>query len=164
MLKRGSWLLLVVPLLLIAVVTASAGEMMSVQVKNGQVRASPTFLGKIVATLAYGDRVETVGEQGEWMKVKTSKGQTGWIHSSALTEKKIVLASGSKDVQTAASGEELALAGKGFNSDVEAEFKAKNKDVDFTWVDRMEKIVILPTEMETFLKAGEVKPAAGGGI
>ncbi len=163
MFKRGRWLLLIIPLLL-AVTTASAGEMMSVQVKKGQVRAKPSFLGKVIVNLAYGDRVEVTGEEGQWMKVKTPRGKTGWLHSSALTEDRIVLSSGSKDVETAASGEELALAGKGFNSDVEAEFKAKNKEIDFTWIDKMEKIVILPTEMKSFLKAGEVTPASGGGI
>ena len=41
----------------------SAGKMMSVQVKKGDVRATPTFLGKIVTTLAYGDRVEVLESQ-----------------------------------------------------------------------------------------------------
>ena len=32
-------------------------KMMSIQVKKGAVRSSPSFLGKIVAQLKYGDRV-----------------------------------------------------------------------------------------------------------
>ncbi|MFH0880636.1 MAG: hypothetical protein V2A34_13050, partial [Lentisphaerota bacterium] len=64
----------------------------------------------------------------------------------------------SEDVRTGASGEELALAGKGFNSDVEAEFKSQNKNVDFTWVDKMEKMKETPDELISFLKEGQVNP------
>jgi hypothetical protein len=43
--------------------------------------------------------------------------KTGWLHQSALTKKTISMKAGGQDVATAASGDELALAGKGFNSD-----------------------------------------------
>jgi SH3-like domain-containing protein len=141
---------------------ASAAKMMSVQVRNGQVRATPSFLGQVVSPVAYGDQVEIVQQQGVWMQVKTSDGKSGWIHQSALSKKKIVMAAGDEDVKTGASGEELALAGKGFNSDVEASFKAQNKNIDFTWVDKMEKIKISAAEQREFLKEGDVKPAQGG--
>lgn len=135
---------------------------MSVQVKNGQIRGTPSFLGAIVAPVAYGDRVNVVSEQGEWMKVATEQGKEGWIHGSALTKKRIVLQAGDKDVAGAASGDELALAGKGFSSEVEGKFKAANKDIDFAWVDRMEKWKVDVKEMQKFLKEGDVTPAEGG--
>ena len=138
---------------------SAQADTMSIQVRNGQLRATPSFLGKIVATAAYADAVEVQQQQGEWFQVKNASGTSGWIHQSALSTKKIVLKAGSENVETAASGEELALAGKGFNSDVEADFKAKNKDVDFTWIDRMEKIKVNPQEMAVFLKEGDVQPA-----
>ena len=135
---------------------------MSVQVKNGQIRATPSFLGKVVAPLGYGDRVQILETRNDWMNVTGPGGQSGWVHSSALTKKKIVMSSGTQDVQTGASGDELALASKGFNSDVEADFKSKNKNVDFTWVDRMEKFKVSPQEMKEFLKDGGVTPSEGG--
>ena len=135
---------------------------MSVQVKNGQIRATPSFLGKVVAPLSYGDKVQILETKNEWMNVTGPGGQSGWVHSSALTKKKIVMTSGSEDVQTGASGDELALASKGFNSDVEADFKSKNQNVDFTWVNRMEKYKVSPEEMQEFLKEGQVKPSEGG--
>ena len=139
-----------------------ASAAMSVQVKNGQIRATPSFLGKVVAPLSYGDRVQVLETRNDWMNVTGPGGQSGWVHSSALTKKKIVMSSGSQDVQTGASGDELALASKGFNSDVEADFKSKNKDIDFTWVDRMEKYKVSPQEMRQFLKEGGVQPSEGG--
>ena len=150
------------PLLLLAGALWAGPKLMSVQVKEGQLRATPTFLGAIVANVAYGDRVEVLTEQNNWIEVR-HQGKTGWIHTSALTRKQIVLASGDREVGTSASSDELALAGKGFNAQVEAEFKAQNKDIDFTWVDRMEKAVISPQEITAFLKAGEVQVREGGG-
>ena len=64
-------------------------------------------------------------------------------------------------VATGASGDELALAGKGFNSDVEAAFKAGNKEIDFTWVNRMEKMKVSPAAVEKFLRQGQVSAPGG---
>lgn len=152
-------------LLSLTMLAASAGigeDLMSVQIKEGQLRATPSFLGKVVARIRYGDQVEVLREEGKWVQARSGR-KTGWIHESALTEKKIVLAAGKKDVETAASSDELALAGKGFNADVEKEFKAQNRDIDFTWVDWMEKLTISPKEMVAFLKKGGVQSRQGGG-
>lgn len=148
--------------LALAVSVSAAPQTMSVQVQNGQLRAQPSFLGASVAPLAYGDVVTVLEEQAGWMKVQTADGKQGWIHNSALTRKRIVLRADAKDAPTAASADELALAGKGFNSDVEAEFKAQNKDVDYTWVDKMEKIKVDPLEIRKFLSEGKVTPEKGG--
>lgn len=144
-----------------AVALAAAPTTMSVQVKNGQLRVTPSFLGKIVAPVGYGVQVQVLETQGEWNKV-SGAGATGWIHNSALSRKKIVMTAGQQTAQTGASSDELALAGKGFNSDVEAQFKKDNKSVDFTWVDKMEKYKVSPENVMEFLKDGGVKPAEGG--
>ncbi len=137
---------------------------MSVQVKQGQVRATPSFLGKVVATLAYGDRVETLEDKGGWIKVVPPRNAPpGWMHSSALTDKRIVLKAGKKETEVAASSGELALAGKGFNAEVEAEFKARNKEIDFTWIDRMQAMKVPPSRIPPFLEEGGLTPADGGG-
>jgi SH3-like domain-containing protein len=141
---------------------AAAPTMMSVQVNTTQIRVNPTYLGQMLATLAYGDRVEIIKPQGDWYQVRDAKsGKIGWVHKSALTTKQISMKAGDSTARTGASGEELALAGKGFNSDVEAEFKKKNQNIDFTWVDKMEEIKVSPKESEEFLQAGAVKPAGG---
>jgi hypothetical protein len=149
---------------LIAATALWAGsEIMSVQVRDGQVRAAPSFLGAVLGNLSYGDRVQVYREDGAWKNVGTlDKKLAGWIHSSALTKKEIILNAGEKDTELAASNKELALAGKGFNSDVEAEFKATHKDINFMWVDKMGEINIPSGEMQAFLKEGGVRPPQGG--
>lgn len=145
-----------------ALVSAPLPARMSVQVQSGQLRATPAFLGKIVGTVAYGAQVTPLQSKGDWTQVKTSSGQQGWMHKSALTTRKISMSSGGSAAKSGASSGELALAGKGFNSDVEREFKAKNKDLNFGAVDRMEMVRIPAKEMAAFLQAGAVKPAEGG--
>ena len=156
--KRLSRMLPLVAVALMAGTVCRGAQTMSVQVKNGQLRSTPSFMGQLVGSVAYGTRVEVVQQQGAWMKVQDAQSRTGWIHQSALTKQRISMSAGSGTAQTGASGEELALAGKGFNSDVEAEFKSKNKNIDFTWVDKMEKMKVTPQESAAFLKEGGVRP------
>jgi len=154
-------------LLVLVMVSAAAGDarkMMSVQVRQGEVRATPFFLGKIVSTLSYGDRVEVLETREGWIRVAPQgKSVTGWMHTSALSEKRIVLKAGGKDAQVAASGGELALAGKGFNADVEAEFKSRNRNIDFSWIDRMQAMKVPPEKITAFLQEGGLAQAQGGG-
>jgi uncharacterized protein YgiM (DUF1202 family) len=139
---------------------ALAETVMSVQVKETQIRATPTFLGKILSTLAYGDRVKVLEEQRGWAKVEIPGGN-GWVNMSALTKKRIVLQAGAKDVESGASSSEVALAGKGFNEQVEAQYK-KEKNLDYTWVDRMETFVFPPDELVSFLLEGRLTSSEGG--
>ncbi len=160
----GRWRVLPVAIVMafIAATVSSGLGMMSVQVRNGQIRATPSFLGNPVAPVAYGDQVEVLQQQGDWMEVNDQGGKKGWIHQSALSKKKIVMNSGGKNAELSASGDEITLAGKGFNADVESKFKADHRGADFSWVDRMEQLNITSQEMMAFLKEGGVKPQAGG--
>jgi len=141
----------------------AAENFMSIQVKQGYLRSTPSFLGKIVAALDYAQRVAVLEKRDAWVRVRAAAGGAeGWLHVSALTTKRIVLKSGSADVQEAATSDELALAGKGFSRQVEGEFKAQNPQIDYTWIDRMEQAVVSETEMARFLQEGGL--ASKGGL
>lgn len=132
----------------------AAPAQLTVQIEVGQLREKPSVFGKIITDVKYGDRLDIVTRQEPWIQVRTADGKTGWMHQTSLTKKKLALSAGAQDVGRTASGEELAMAGKGFNSQVEADFKAKNQNIDFTWIDRMEKITVSERESLTFLKEG----------
>lgn len=135
---------------------------MSVQVQDGKLRADPSFLGKVVGSVAYGDQVTVVKQQDPWFYVSVKGGKlNGWIHQSALSEKEIVLRAGSADVSKTASQREVALAGKGFNADVEKEFKSRNPKLSFEWVDRMEKFIVSDDDVRRFLREGALSPEGG---
>ncbi|MCE9613075.1 MAG: SH3 domain-containing protein [Lentisphaerae bacterium] len=140
---------------------AAVSADMSVQIRNAQLRATPSYLGKVSGNVPYAQRVQIMQVQGDWFEVRSGTA-TGWLHKSALTTKKIAAKSGAADVGATASGEELALAGKGFNADVEADFKKKNAKIDFGPIDRMEKIKVSPGDARAFLEQGGVKAATGG--
>lgn len=143
-------------------VLAVEQKRMSVQVKKGTVRSTPSFLGRIIASLNYGDQVVVKEEMNSWSKVDLPGIATeAWMHSSALSAKKIVLKPGASDVEQAASSDEITLAGRGFNQEVEKEFKSKNPRMDFTWIDRMEMMVVSQNEIQAFVKDGALNPEGG---
>ena len=133
---------------------AWAAKEMSVQVRDGQLRNRASFLGTVTGAVAYGDRVTVNQTQAGWCEVATAAGKSGWIHESALTPKRVVLSSGANDARTGASGQEVALAGKGFSKEVEASYKSQNRDIDYTWVDWMGKQTVPPEQLVQFLKQG----------
>jgi hypothetical protein len=150
-----------IPVICLSVLWATAaGEVMSVQVKEAELRASPSFLGKIVGRLNYGDQVSVNQTQGPWKSVGGPLAN-GWIHTSALTTKTIVLKAGDKNAELAASSNEVALAGKGFNKQVEVEFRSRNPKMNFAWVDRMEAITVSQKEMAQFVQQGDLHPQGG---
>ncbi len=128
---------------------------MSVQVQQSKVRATPSQLGSVVDTVEYGD-VVNVGElQKGWYSVTTTDGKKGWLHESALSNKPIAMHAGTADAATGVSSDEVALAGKGFNEQVEAKLKADGT-LDFTWVDRMMTFNISPEQIVTFRTQGHL--------
>ncbi|MDD5475524.1 MAG: SH3 domain-containing protein [Syntrophales bacterium] len=137
---------------------------MSVQVREGQIRATPSHLGSVVARAFYGDMVALLEERGDWRKVSLRDGKLqGWMHSTALTSKRIILSSGEADVKTSVVRGEIALAGKGFSEEIEDEYREANKDLDYTWVNRMEEAGTDPEQMRAFLAAGALSPRLEGG-
>lgn len=157
-----------VPCLLIAVLISTVGwlpaapaAVMSVQIREGQVRASPSFLAKPVAGVAYGQQVEVMETRGDWSRVRAGA-HSGWIHTTSLSRKKLTLRAGDEEVSSTASNKEIALAGKGFTEDLEAQYRNQHPASEFKEVDRMEKIKFDPEALLRFLREGGVEPKAGG--
>jgi uncharacterized protein YgiM (DUF1202 family) len=135
---------------------AWAAKEMSVQVRDGQLRNRASYLGTVTGKVAYGDRVTVNQSQAGWCEVAKADGAKGWIHESALTPKRVVMNSGAGDARVGASGEEVALAGKGFSKEVEAAYKQENKDIDYTWVDWMGQQKVSDEQLVQFLKQGDL--------
>lgn len=154
-----------IPVLALAALVAAAApapQRMSVQVRSGQVRATASFLGRVVADLPYGTQVEVVQPSKPWMQVRTTAGQSGWMHESALTSARLQLQAGAGDAQAGTSASEVSLAAKGFTQQIEREYRSQNPTLNFAWVDRMEAFRVTPSEAGEFLAAGQVTPKEGG--
>ncbi len=136
---------------------------MSVQVDETKLRATPAYYGAVVATVNYAERLIIIDTKGPWVKASLPHGRAaGWLHISALTGKRLAPKAGSKNAPTSVSSGELSAAEKGFTEQIEADYREKNRDVSFSWVDKMERINVTPEQSAAFLREGQVTPELGG--
>lgn len=73
----------------------------------------------------------------------------------------MAIAAMDKSMKTSATADEIALAGKGFNKQVEDAYKSRNKGVSFAEVDRMLRIKVSPDELRKFLMEGKLAEFGG---
>jgi hypothetical protein len=158
--RSHRWPVLAGALLVLAVFLLA--ETVVVKIQSASLRKDPKFFASAVAALKAGDSLEKLVSQNGWYQVKTSAGIVGWIHSSAVEVKKFNLLASDKSMKTQASASEVALAGKGFNKQVEDSYKSKHGEANFAAVDRMLKISIQPSEVEKFMKDGKLGETGGG--
>jgi len=149
---------------LLGISTAAPGlKVLTVQVRSAVVRDRPSFLGRKIGVFPEGTRLTVLNERGVWVQVADAQKRGGWVHKSALTERTLTMRAGRKRVETAASADEVALAGKGFDAPVEREYRRKhpNMSANYRWIDWMEKIVVSSESMAAFIREGALR--AGGG-
>ncbi len=147
---------------LLALAVLLLADTVVVKVQTTSLRKAPKFYSAVVAALKAGDSLTKLADQDGWVQVKTSAGVVGWVHSSAVETKKFSLTSVGGTMKTQASASEVALAGKGFNKQVEDSYKAKHASANFAAVDRMLKITVSPAEVEAFIKKGRLAGSGGG--
>lgn len=142
-------------------VCANAEKKASIIVKEAKAYGTPSSFGKVVATLKYTNPVTILEEKSGWLKVTFAGNKQGWIHSSAVSSGNTTIAAGSSDKNTGASSDEVALAGKGFNKEVEAKYKKDNAKIDYSWIDRMEGYKVTPDQIIDFLTQGKLNADGG---
>ncbi len=145
-------------LTLAALVTASAAlaATVTVLVQETALRKRAQSYAPSVGTARLGQKYETTGLESGFYKTSA-----GYIHASAVTAKKVSLGS-ADSVGGSASAEEVTLAGKGFNAQVEKSYGDKNGDaVNFAAVDKMERRSVSEASLFGFLKAGGLMPEGG---
>lgn len=131
---------------------ASSAETLRVATKENAVRENCRFLAPVKSRVQYGDELEVLSKEGDWFKVKF-KNVKGCIHKNAVTDKAVTLS----DVSTkghAASSDEVALAGKGFNPEVEKSYKSKHPELDFNTVNSIEEYGVQEEQLRLFIQAG----------
>ena len=128
------------------------GRTLYVSVKTVQLKSSTGVLAGNVATLNYGDEVTVVKAEGKFVEVKSAGNPslTGWTASENFSTRRII----SGNTASVTPGE-VALAGKGFNREVEDIYK-KQGTLNYTDVDRVETIVADEAELMRFIKEGRL--------
>ena len=135
-----------------AAAQASKGGTMYVSVKTAALKSSTGFFASTNGTLNYGDRVTILQINGKNAEVRSAANSsiTGWTATANLSAKQIV--SGNTNT---ASAKEVALAGKGFNQEVENSYKSKGK-ANYADVDRVEALSVNETTLRKFLEDGRL--------
>jgi len=138
----------------IVLVTALIAETLMVKVQTTHLRKEPKFYASTITVLRAGEVVETMSAADGWYQVKTAIGTVGWLHSSAVQTGSFNLTATDRTLAAKATADEIALAGKGFNKQVEESYKTKNSNANFAAVDRMLKVKVSRDQLLKFLKEG----------
>ncbi len=148
---------LLLAVLAVAFLAGSAwAASMNVQVREVDVKSSPNYMSGSVGKLGYGAKVETGDEDGSWVKISSP---SGWIPKTAVTKHSVDVNADAKFSGQGASRDEVALAGKGFNPQVEAQYKRDNPNLAaaYSKVDWVESQTVPLPQLNAFAAAGKLK-------
>jgi uncharacterized protein YgiM (DUF1202 family) len=130
-----------------------AGDTLYVNVNSAALKSSTGFFASTTGTVRYGDAVRVLAVSGKkWVQVRTNSSITGWIASASLTTKRISTQANAAN----ASAKEIALAGKGFSPEVEAEYKKSGGTLNYGAVDAMEKVGTSERDLLAFIEEGHL--------
>jgi len=135
-----------------AAAQASVGGTMYVATKTVALKASTGFFAKTNSTLTYGDRVTVLQINGKNAEVRSAanSSQRGWTATANLSARQVI--SGNAN---AVSTKEVALAGKGFNQEVENTYKAKG-NLNYADVDKVETLSVKEEDLQKFMVDGRL--------
>lgn len=153
-------ILVLLAALLLAGAAVAAAESVTVIVRKTSIRRDRQFYAPTLAEAGLGESLAVLAREKGWVKVRTSAGE-GWVHESAVTTKKMTV-SAQGPAGGAVDAQDVALAGKGFNPQVEGEYRKKNPKDDFAAVDRMEKLGASDAAVAAFLAEGNLQPRGAG--
>lgn len=132
-------------------VSASA-ETVQVTTRENAVRSDCRFFAPVKLKVLLGERLTVSSRKGDWLLV-TAKGVNGCIHKSAVDERTFA-SSGRKASAGGTSSDEVSLAGKGFNPQVEAGYRTSGKDLNYAAVDEIGRLSVSDKNLESFIKQG----------
>ncbi|TAN39240.1 MAG: hypothetical protein EPN25_12260 [Nitrospirae bacterium] len=147
-------LLSILPVLLVLLsVAVSSAEQARIITKENALREDCRFFSPLKKKVRLNDLIEITSKEGDWLRAK-HKGTAGCIHKSAVDEKNLDISGVSGSKSHSASGSEVALAGKGFNPQVEKTFKEKHPDLDFKAIDAIEASHPSDESIRKFISSG----------
>jgi uncharacterized protein YgiM (DUF1202 family) len=120
-----------------------------VAVQTTALKSSTGFFSSNLGTLSFGDAVTLVREDGKWSNIRFGN-LTGWVETSKLSVRRIITTN-----STGVSATEVALAGKGFTAEMEAEYRRSG--LDYSMVDSMEQAIVPLDDLLRFINEGHLQ-------
>jgi len=132
---------------------AAKGGTMYVAAKSVELKSSTGFFASSKGKLDYGAAVTVLQIKGKWAEVRSaaSSSVSGWTATANLSAKRVV----SGGSATSATASEVALAGKGFNQEIENAYKADGH-LNYADVDRTEAQKVSMKELQDFIVEGHL--------
>ena len=146
-------LVLFLAIICLALPIFAASKPQYVAIDPAPLKAKPAASSKKIGSVEYASAVMVLKTEKSWVYVQLvdDKSVEGWLPASALTSKKIK----DKANAAAANADEIALAGKGFNSTIEAVY-AEQYEMNFDIVDYIETLGAAESDAIAFAKAGQL--------
>jgi hypothetical protein len=153
--KRVSCFILAAALVLVASIAAYAAKQLSIQVREVAVKSQPNYLSSTVGSLSYGASIQVSGDEGNWYKIEQP---AGYIPKNATGTAKASVDASKNYAAKGVSHDETALAGKGFNPQVEGQYKRSSAALAaaYTQVDKVEAMTVPLPELNQFIAAGQL--------
>ena len=119
--------------------------------KTATLKSSTWFFASTKGTLQMGDQVTVLQVSGNNAEVRSTVNTSlsGWTAISNLSSRQIV------STGSGASASEVALAGKGFNQEVENAYKAEG-NLNYADVDKTEAITVSQDDLYAFVTEGRL--------
>jgi hypothetical protein len=156
--KRFVWILLLGFFFTTSVALAASIKVIT---QEAVIRKDKRFFAPAVGRAPYGSELQEERREGDWFRV-SYQGKQGWVHVSAVQEQKFDLSSLAGGRARDTSGDEVALAGKGFTPEVEKAFREKNPKMRFDLVNQVQSYKVDEQKLQAFLQAGSLKEPGGG--
>lgn len=147
---------LLLSLVLTFIASAVFAETVTVITKENAIREYAKFFAPVKANVRYGDRLEAFATEGDWYKVKYGP-SIGYIHRSAVEKRAVASPASYSRKGSSVSESEAALAGKGFNPQVEASYKKQHPEMKFYLVDSVERYPVPDRDVVQFIVAGGLR-------
>jgi len=135
-----------------AAAQVSRGGTLYVAVKTVDLKSGTGWFASNRGKLEYGDAVTVLQVNGRFVEVRSVANSTvtGWTASANMSTRPVV--AGTTGTATA---REVALAGKGFNQEVEQSYRDQ-QNLNYADVDRVESIVVDFNALRRFLVEGRL--------
>lgn len=127
-----------------------------IQVREVAVKSQPSYMSQTVGTLSFGATVEVNGTEGNWYRIEHP---AGYIPQNVVGSSSASVDSSKRYAASSVTHDETALAGKGFNPQVEGQYKKSSASLTaaYTQVDRVERMSVSDAALNQFITSGQLK-------
>jgi hypothetical protein len=143
-------------IILVFIAVSVLADTVTVITKDNSIREYAKFFAPVKANVRYNDRLEVLSTEGDWYKVRYGA-SVGYIRKSAVEKRVAGLSGSSPGKRSSVSESEAALAGKGFNPQVEASYKQQHPEMKFYLVDSIERYIVPDREVAQFITNGGLR-------